>query len=155
MYLLPCKTCLTEVPGFTPKRIYLENIADRSKSPATSSATPAQSTKGLFGIKWGFDQGGAKKWVPLVRVCCVHRHLRVLACILNLQWLNLYPQLETSPQWERLILLWRISRFREFISVSGVKRYTERTLPLLYISCTIAVEYELLKVPCHCWKLCS
>jgi len=61
MYLLTSQICLIEVPGFAPKRIYLENVAARSKSPAASMTTPAQQTKGLFGIKWGFDQGGAKK----------------------------------------------------------------------------------------------
>jgi hypothetical protein len=49
-----------EVPGFAPKRIYLENVADRSKNPVASDAKPAQSGKGLFGIKWGFDQGVKK-----------------------------------------------------------------------------------------------
>jgi len=51
---------LMEVPGFAPKRIYLENVADRSKSAAASSAQPGNSGKGRFGIKWGFDQGGKK-----------------------------------------------------------------------------------------------
>lgn len=52
---------LTIVPGFAPKRIYLENVADRSKGKTAAGTTNSpQSKKGFLGVKWGFD-GDSKK----------------------------------------------------------------------------------------------
>jgi len=49
------------VPGFAPKRIYLENVADRaSKNTSASANTPSQSKKGFLGVKWGFDSNVKK-----------------------------------------------------------------------------------------------
>ena len=49
------------VPGFAPKRIYLENGPDRSqKSISSSASTPTQPRKGFLGVKWGFDGDGKK-----------------------------------------------------------------------------------------------
>jgi len=62
MYSVPASYILTIVPGFAPKRIYLENVADRSKerTAATNTFTSPQSKKGFLGVKWGFD-GDSKK----------------------------------------------------------------------------------------------
>ena len=47
---------LIKVPGFAPKRIYLENVADQSQRTTSSPAsTPTQPKKGFLGVKWGFD----------------------------------------------------------------------------------------------------
>jgi hypothetical protein len=49
------------VPGFAPKRIYLENVADRSKAKTKADTnTSSQPQKGFLGLKWGFD-GDSKK----------------------------------------------------------------------------------------------
>jgi hypothetical protein len=60
----PCKSFRINaysVPGFAPKRIYLENVADRAKAGATANTdAPSQSKKGFLGVNWGFD-GSAKK----------------------------------------------------------------------------------------------
>jgi hypothetical protein len=49
------------VPGFAPKRIYLENVADRSKGKKAADTTASsQPKKGFLGVKWGFD-GDSKK----------------------------------------------------------------------------------------------
>jgi hypothetical protein len=49
------------VPGFAPKRIYLENVEDRSqKGTPSNTGTPTQSRKGFLGVKWGFDGDGKK-----------------------------------------------------------------------------------------------
>ena len=54
-------TLLTIVPGFAPKRIYLENVADRSQKSASSvPGAPTQPRKGFLGVQWGFG-GDTKK----------------------------------------------------------------------------------------------
>lgn len=61
----PLEFPLIEVPGFAPKRIYLENVPDRKKSSSSSSSSSssdgqAQSKKGFLGVKWGFESGDKK-----------------------------------------------------------------------------------------------
>jgi hypothetical protein len=55
------KSMLTIVPGFAPKRIYLENVADRSQNSTSSvPSAPTQPRKGFLGVQWGFG-GDTKK----------------------------------------------------------------------------------------------
>jgi hypothetical protein len=50
------------VPGFAPKRIYLENVADREKGVANTNinASSQGPRKGFLGVNWGYN-GDAKK----------------------------------------------------------------------------------------------
>lgn len=54
-----------KVPGFAPKRIYLENVPDRKRSSSStsssSSGSQGQSKKGFLGVKWGFESADVKK----------------------------------------------------------------------------------------------
>jgi hypothetical protein len=43
------------VPGFTPKRIYLEKVEDTNKSKVITGNASSQPKKGFLGVKWGFD----------------------------------------------------------------------------------------------------
>jgi hypothetical protein len=43
------------VPGFAPKRIYLENDASRPTPTGPPSTASESSKKGFLGVKWGFD----------------------------------------------------------------------------------------------------
>jgi hypothetical protein len=54
---------LTEVPGFQPKRIYLERVPDpkKSNSLSSSAASQGESKKGFLGIKWGFESGDPRR----------------------------------------------------------------------------------------------
>jgi len=50
------------VPGFAPKRIYLERVAEHTRpSPSLGgNSSSSESRKGFLGVKWSFD-GNAKK----------------------------------------------------------------------------------------------
>jgi hypothetical protein len=50
---------LTIVPGFAPKRIYLEKEPERPKGASRGPTTSTQSKKGFLGVQWGF--GDTKK----------------------------------------------------------------------------------------------
>jgi hypothetical protein len=54
---------LTKVPGFQPKRIYLERVPDPKKpsSSSGSAASPGESKKGFLGINWGFESGNPRR----------------------------------------------------------------------------------------------
>jgi hypothetical protein len=44
------------VPGFAPKRIYLEKVPDIIKPKgASGGGSLSQSKKGFLGVKWGFE----------------------------------------------------------------------------------------------------